>query len=158
MKPAIALVALAALSGAVAAQTAYRWVDEQGQVHYSDQPPPPRARQVEEKHLSAGRPDPAPAYAVSKAAADFPVTLYTAEGCAEPCAQARALLAARGIPYSERIMKSEDDLAGYRRVFGTPDEVPAATVGRRPLRGFEAGVWHVALDEAGYPRTPLPTR
>jgi hypothetical protein len=31
-------------------------------------------------------------------------------------------------------------------------------VGRRPLRGFEAGAWHVALDAAGYPRTPLPTR
>jgi hypothetical protein len=158
MRSVIALIALAALSGAVAAQTAYRWVDEQGKVHYSDQPPPPSARQAEEKHLSAGRPDAVPAYAVSKAAADFPVTLYTAETCAEPCAQARALLAGRGIPYVERIVKTEEDAAGYRRVFGAPDEVPAATVGRRPLRGFEAGAWHVALDEAGYPRTPLPTR
>jgi len=158
MKAPLVLVALVAVSGTLAAQSAYRWVDEQGRVHYSDQPPPPRARQVEEKRLSAPRPDPTPAYTVSKAAADFPVTLYSAESCAELCARARALLAARGIPYIERIVKTEEDLAAYRQVFGQPDEVPAATVGRKPLRGFEAGAWNHLLDEAGYPRTALPPR
>lgn len=158
MKRALALAAFAALSGSLAAQTAYRWVDEHGRVHYSDRPPPAQAREAQQVRVPAARPEPVPAYAVSKAAAAFPVTLYTAQECAEPCAQARALLAARGVPFVEKPIRSEEDLAEYRRVFGQHDAVPTATVGRLPLRGFEARSWQRALDEAGYPRTPLPPR
>ncbi len=159
MKPAplaLALV-LAALAGAAAADSVtWRWVDAAGVVHYSDQPPPPGAQQVEQVRLSSGRADAVPGYATRKAAEDFPVTLYTAENCVELCAKARDFLVARGIPFTERIMRSEEDLAEFRRVFGPPDEVPAATVGRQPLRGFEAGAWQRLLDDVGYPRTDRP--
>lgn len=148
----LAFFALIALSGTLAAQSTYRWVDEQGRVHYSDQPPPAQARQAQEVPATGTRPDPVPGYAVRKAAADFPVTLYTAESCTDPCAQARALFTERGVPFTEKPVRSQEDLAAYRRVFGEPDEVPAATIGRLPFRGFEAAAWQRALDQAGYPR------
>jgi hypothetical protein len=97
-----------------------------------------------------------PAYAVRRAAADFPVTLYTAATCTTPCATARQFLAARGIPFAEKAVASDSDLAAYRQRFGAPDEVPALAVGELTTKGFEAGRWNGLLDQAGYPKTALP--
>jgi hypothetical protein len=158
MKPTIVLIALTALAGAALAQSTYRWVDRGGQVHFSDQPPPATIQEVEVKRYSAGRPDLTPSYTVSKAATDFPVALYTSNDCGEPCVLARALLEARGVPFTEQVLSTEDDLVTYRGIFGPPEEVPALTVGRQPFRGFEKGAWNRLLDDAGYPATPLPPR
>lgn len=45
---------LAAWCAVAAAQTFYKWTDDQGIVHFADAPPP-EARHVEERHLSAPR-------------------------------------------------------------------------------------------------------
>lgn len=155
MRIAVATMALLAAAAAFA-QGTYRWVDADGQVHYSDQPPPADARKVEEKHYSANRADTVLPYTLRKLSADFPVTLYTAENCHAPCADARRLLAQRGVPFAEKVIKTEGDVAAYRQRFGTPDTVPALTVGRQTAKGFAAEPWNALLDSVGYPKTPLP--
>ncbi|MBR0566399.1 glutaredoxin family protein [Azoarcus sp. L1K30] len=147
------LIALG-LSALAQAQTTYRWVDRQGQVHYSDQPPPPEAGTPEARRFAAPPPDPTLSYTLRKLGEDFPVTLYTSANCTDLCASARALLGARGIPFTERILASQDDIADFRDRFGSPEQVPTLSVGRKPFKGFEPGGWNRLLDQVGYPKAP----
>ncbi|MEX0958412.1 MAG: DUF4124 domain-containing protein [Burkholderiales bacterium] len=55
----------------------YRWVDKDGRVHYSDQPPPPGARQ--EKELQGAPRAPGAPPAEAKAESDAPPTLQERE-------------------------------------------------------------------------------
>ena len=80
----------------------------------------------------------------------FPVTLYTSPDCA-PCAQGRSLLTLRGVPYTERSVTSDDDIAALLRLTGGRT-VPALSVGGQALRGFQDADWLSTLDLAGYPR------
>lgn len=156
---AAALTAITITFGAAAmAADTYRWIDQQGRVNFSDRPPPPSARQVEERQYGTAPADTAPAYTVRKAEEDFPVELYTAEGCGELCASARDFLGKRGIRFAERQLSNEQDLAAYRANFGTPEEVPAITIGKQTMKGYEPGRWNRMLDDAGYPKTPVPPR
>lgn len=139
----------------------YRWVDADGKVHYADQPPPSSARKVEEKTMGS-RPadDGRLPYATRLAAKNFPVTLYIS-GCGELCAAAREHLAKRGIPFSEKDADAPEVQEELKKLIGGL-EVPALAVGKTTrLKGYEAGAWDAALDEAGYPRnapaaTPRP--
>ncbi len=158
MKRALLAAALLAAAPLLGAQTTYRWVDERGVVHYADQPPPAGARQVDERRFVPGSATPLPSYTTTVAMENFPVTLYVSENCGNPCAIAKAYLDRRGVPYTERVLQQEDDLADYRAALGTPEEVPAITVGRFPYKGFLESAWQRLLDDAGYPRTALPTR
>ncbi len=138
------------------AETIYHWKDEHGQAHYSDKPPPPEAREVEQRRVFAAQPESTASFTIRRVAADFPVALYTADNCGEACARARALLQQRGIPFAEIVVETQEDLENFRQIFGPPDEVPAATVGPRQLRGFESAAWHRLLDNVGYPREAPP--
>ncbi len=150
---------LLAVSFAAGAQTLYRWVDRGGKVHYSDQPPPPEIKKVDQPRLGAstietsGLP-----YATRQAAQDFPVTLYTAADCAAECRTAREFLARRGIPYREQAIATPEDGAAFRKALGT-DKVflPSLTVGSRQSQGFAEGTWQGLLDDAGYPRAAART-
>lgn len=151
----IACLLLVASGGALAGKV-YKWVDEEGRVQFSDRPPP-SATKVEEHKVFAGVPDATLPYALREVAANFPVTIYTAENCKELCDNARALLKSRGIPFSEKGIRSTEDVKAYESAFGSDKpEVPAATVGSQQLRGFSASSWNALLDQVGYPRTPLP--
>lgn len=154
---AFSLVAFALATGTVFAGKVYHWKDEQGRSHFSDRPPP-EAREVEERRVFTGTPDPALPFAVRQAAENFPVTIYVSDECGDPCERARALLNERRIPFKEHNLVTEEDVEAYREVFDGSVTVPAATVGTRQLRGFEAGAWNALLDSAGYPREPLPVR
>ena len=152
------LAALLAVTAALwaadgVAQTTYRWIDKSGQTIYSDQPPPSGARQV----VRSGAPersDDAPLpYATRRAAEKVPVTLYTAANCVEPCERARALLNGRGVPFSEKLLQSEDDLAELARELGGEANVPTLFVGRQRVTSFESVAWNNLLDLAAYPRT-----
>lgn len=135
------------------AQTTYRWIDKGGQVIYSDQPPPPGARQV----VKSGAPEREETtqlpYATRRAAEKFPVTLYTAANCVEPCERARALLNGRGVPFSEKLLKSEDELAELAQRLGGEANVPTLFVGLQHVTGFENVAWNNLLDLAAYPKT-----
>lgn len=148
----------------VAAQAElFRWVDADGKVHYSDQPPPANIKQVERKKPAGGKPSDAPLpYALQQAVNNFPVTLYSTE-CGDACARARQLLMKRGIPYTEVDATDPKVQEELRKLTGGPVEVPFLKIGRDALRGFEESKWSTSLDAAGYPPTAViaprpPTR
>ena len=158
MRLEFAFVIAAAVVTAAAAQTLYRWVDKDGRVHYSDQPPP-EAKSLQEKRL--GSPNfidtSTPSYATRKAQQEFPVTLYTAADCQAECKTAREFLGRRGVPFVELAVKSEQEAAQFKQAFGGSDLfVPSLTVGVQKQKGFEEGAWTRLLDDAGYPKSAAP--
>lgn len=154
----ICLVSLAVLAAGADAQTLYRWVDKDGKVHYSDQPPPKDIRKVEERRISISTIETStPSYDVQQAVQNFPVTLYTTADCAAPCKSAKDYLARRGIPYSEKPLASNEEIAEFRKRFNTANAVvPAITIGAQQHQGFDESSWGSLLDAAGYPRTAIP--
>jgi glutaredoxin len=81
---------------------------------------------------------------------DFPVTLYSAPNC-ESCGPARALLNARGVPFKEVSIRTDEQIAELNRAVGG-NVVPALLVGSTAIHGFEEGSYHRALEVAGYPK------
>ena len=142
---------LATLFASAASAQLYRWVDQNGKVHYTDTPPQPAAARAVEKRKPTGSVVEGVApYAVQQATKTFPVTLYSAATCETPCKDARDLLAKRGVPYSEVAISEQKQLDELKRISGG-DEVPVLVVGKSVIKGFEAGSYNGALDTAGYP-------
>lgn len=152
------IVAILAMATFSAEAQLYRWTDESGKIHFTDTPPPPSAKGVQKKSgtISGGGAAPQP-FVVQQAMRDYPVTLYTTEGC-EACIEARKLLNARGVPFREVKVASEAQLKELNNAVGS-NSVPAMLVGPGVLTGFEEGRYNRALDDAGYPRAGvLPPR
>lgn len=136
------------------AQNVYRWVDKNGKVHFSDTPPAEEAKSVSQKRLGGGYvQESGLPYATQVAAKRNPVVLYTGPDCA-PCERARELLAARGIPFSERDNSTKEGADAMQKL--GIREVPVVAIGTRNIKGYDDDAWHAALDGAGYPRTALP--
>jgi len=137
-----------------AGQKLYRWVDADGQIHYTDKPPPGTARAVEKKSLgdkpgTSGLP-----YAVQRAMKAFPVTLYSSD-CGQPCTSGRRLLQQRQIPFTDKDARDPAVQAEMKKLLATEElDVPVLMVGRNPLRGWQESQWNTALDAAGYPSGP----
>ena len=152
MKHLVFLLALT-LSTMSFGQSVYRWVDKDGKVFYSDQPPPPDAKSSQQKRLGSGitiDEDQTP-YAVQVAVKKNPVIAYLSN-CGELCDSARALLARRGIPYTARDPeKNTNDAAALRKQIGGL-EVPVMMVGETQVKGYDEANWNSALDAGGYPR------
>ena len=157
---AVIFATLLAAACAASAQL-YRWTDDQGRVIVSDQPPPPAAKNVQKVPAA---PASAPAsdtaslpYALQRPVKEFPVTLYTAPECA-PCADPRALLNARGVPFREISVIDERQAEDLKKAVGSLS-VPSIRVGGSVQKGFEQGAYNGLLDGAGYPRAGiLPPR
>ena len=154
------LLALACGAFALAAnaQTLYRYLDPSGRVVYSDQPPPPSAKDVQPKRLPENviETDPVP-FAAREAAEKYPVTLYTFD--CDVCKQAETLLAKRGIPFATVIVSEEEGAAKLKALTGK-QSAPVLQVGEKQvMTGFNATRWEAMLDEAGYPKSaPQPRR
>ncbi len=147
------LVLLSACGGAQADH--YRWVDADGKVNYSDQPPPANIKEVEKIKATGGKPGDTPLpYALQQAVTNFPVTLFISE-CGDACTHARELLAKRGIPYTEMDATDPSAQDELRKLTGGILEVPVLKVGRDTTRGFEEAKWNTSLDAAGYPQTAV---
>jgi len=149
-----ALLAGVALLGCAAAASAqqYKWRDRDGSVVYGDSPPR-EARHVERVSTIGGDGDDDPLrglpFELTRAARSYPVVLYVSPG-APACDAARAYLKRRGVPFAERTITSNDDIAEMqRRGFG--NRVPVLQVGSDTLNGFSEDAWAGALDAAGYP-------
>ena len=165
--PVLAVLLCAALSPPSLAQTTYRWIDRTtGQTVYSDHPPPAGVRYTtqggalresgEGAPPSADGPTPAPtspSYTVRQTAARYPVVLYTAAHCTDPCQQARALLNGRGVPFTERTLGEAKAIEEFAKRFGDTAGIPALSVGQQTINGLESGAWNNLLDLAGYPKT-----
>lgn len=140
--------------GALPAFAQYKVVAPDGRVTYTDRAPADTTLKVTE--IGARRE--APAAAVPALPADlqrlaerYPVTLMAAPNC-EPCESGRSFLKQRGIPYSERLVLTQDDAQALERVSGGRT-LPSLTIGEQSMRGFSSDEWAAYLDAAGYPRT-----
>jgi len=152
---AIAYLLAFLFAGLVQAQTAYRWVDAEGKVHYSDRAPPKTARDVQEKKLSAPTAEVELPYAVRQAAHNFPVTMYVSPDCGAACTDGRDYLRKRSIPFGEKSVAIQEDVEALKKLLGgsTPS-VPVLTVGSKIARGYLQTEWAGLLDAAGYPKSP----
>src|ERR1700745_1710496 len=101
MKSLLIPILFAVATAAHAAQF-YEWVDEKGVKQYTQQPPPPNVKQVQQKRFGSNVIDTSgQSYSLQQATKNFPITLYVTD-CGELCTNARAHLAKRGIPYTEK--------------------------------------------------------
>ena len=128
-----------------------------GKVTYTDRPITAPGAQVQPLRRDASPAGPASGPGavllpldLRSVAARFPVTLYTSSDC-PPCDSGRKLLQLRGVPYGERSVSSDDDIAALQRLTGGRS-VPSLTVGAQALRGLLETDWQGTLDLAGYPR------
>lgn len=144
------------LSSSIWAQTTYRWIDKNGRVHYTDQPPvPSEVKNLEMKKLKGPNvidTGGAFSYETAQAVKNAPLTLYTSDDCEENCKKARDLLNRRGAPYTEKVIRTESDGTEFRTATGSRDLfVPVLKAGEKSTKGYEEGAWSRLLDESGYP-------
>ena len=150
----VALGIFLAFSSPTTAQTTYRWIDKTtGQTIFSDKPPPAGAKLLEARDGPAASDNRQMPYATRQAAAKYPVVLYTSANCAEICANARALLNDRGVPFAENLLKTEEEIAAVSKQMGSDSFIPGLKVGSQSFAGYESGAWNNLLDLAGYPKT-----
>ena len=147
-----AATALALLASLACAQPIYRIIGPDGKVTFSDRPP---VGQEKTTTLGAGgrAADGAGSgelsFELRQLTGRYPVTLYTSDNC-EPCNAGRSLLVSRGVPYSERTIKTPADADALQRISGAAT-VPVLTIGGQRLSGYSSSEWTQYLDAAGYP-------
>jgi len=147
----LSLLALCLISTAVFAQT-YRWVDPAtGKTMITDTPPPGKVKQVSKAQTGETGEGPV-SVTVRRAAENFPVTLYTSADCPAECKSARDLLNRRGVPFAEKVLKSQADVDELKALVGE-SYVPSIKVGKQSQKGFLADAYNNLLDLAGYPST-----
>jgi glutaredoxin len=152
VKIAINLIAVQALFMLAAsylhAQQIYKSIDKNGRVTYSEIPPAPGS---ENKLTGESVQNLALPYALQQVVNRYPVTLYTAADCA-PCINARLMLTQRGVPFTERTISSNEDIAAYKKI-NSDNNFPLATIASQQLKGYQEDEWTKYLDAAGYPKT-----
>ncbi len=157
MKALALIVALMVVIGPAVAGKLYKWVDKDGNVHYTDQLPPPEAKTTERKQLGDKASDGPVPYALQQAVKNFPVTLYTADQCGDACSKASALLSQRGVPFTEKNARDPAAAEELKALIGGKLEVPVMKLGSQVVRGWEESAWNTALDAAGYPKWAMPS-
>ncbi len=129
----------------------YRWVDDKGVVHFSDQPPPDKGHKVEtiKPRANVVEAD-KESFEMRRAREASPVVLFVTD-CGLPCDNARDFLAQRKIPYTRKDpQKIPEDAVELKQLIGAL-EVPVIKVGSAHQKGFEASAWQGLLEAAGYP-------
>lgn len=139
------------LAGTVQAQV-YRSVGPDGRVTFSDKPPAPAAAPVAGGAATAGGGGAGLPYELNQTVQRFPVTLYSSKDCA-PCNSGRNLLINRGVPFNEKTVESNEDIAALQRLAGGANSLPLLTIGGQQLKGYSDAEWSQYLDAAGYPKT-----
>lgn len=147
-------ISLALAAGSAVGQQLYRWIDKNGKVTYSQDPPPAgAATKVEQKQLKSsvvetgGLP-----YELQQTAKNFPITIYTGPDCGDPCKNGLALLSKRGAPFKEISVADAAGIAELKRISGK-EQLPVLNVGKTVATGFTESQWHSTLDLVGYPKT-----
>jgi len=149
--PLLASLLMTLACASANAQGVYRIVGPDGKVTFSDRPPADAnaqtARTATQAPQTANGELP---YELRQVANRFPVTLYTGNDCV-PCNAARNLLTSRGVPFTERTVTSNEDIAALQRLSGAAS-LPFGTIGGQQLAGFSQSEWAQYLDAAGYPK------
>lgn len=138
------------------AQTVYRIVGPDGKVTFSDKPPASAEQgkvATTGVGASVGASGVALPFELHQITSKYPVTLYTGPDCG-PCGSGRAMLSSRGIPFTERVVTSNEDIAALQRLTGEAS-LPFLTIGGQRIKGFSDAEWTQYLDAAGYPKTSM---
>ena len=144
-------LALLLVASTALAQNVYRQVDKNGKVTFSDQPSTASAQPAAPRTGASFAAAPSLPYELRQVMQRYPVTLYTGDECG-PCSAARSMLTTRGVPFAERTVKSNDDVAALQQLSGQAS-LPLLTIGSQQLRGFSDSEWSQYLDAAGYPKS-----
>jgi glutaredoxin len=146
------LIALLAIANFSHAAQYYEWTDEHGVRQFTQHPPPPNVKQVQQKSTNGNVIDTGGlGYEMDQAKKNFPVTLY-ANGC-DPCKSARAYLQKRGIPFADKNPEQKEVIEEFRNLSGGDLQVPTLVVGTlKPVVGYSAEAWGATLEQAGYPK------
>lgn len=157
LKYAIKFIALLLIitpaSGQLYAQQVYKSVDKNGRVTYSEVPPLPGSGDKLTGDSAANVPLP---YALQQVVNRYPVTIYTTADCG-PCISAKLMLTQRGVPFAERTVSTNEDIAAYKKL-NTDNNFPLATIAAQQLKGYEESEWTKYLDAAGYPKSSILPR
>jgi len=141
---------------AVPAHAQFKVIGPDGKVTYTDREPSASEGKVVpigNRAVVAPQPDAEPElpFELRQAATRYPVTLYVSTNACEPCNAGRQLLKQRGIPFSEKLVVTNEDGEALERLSGSRD-APTLSIGTQVVRGFAAETWASYLDAAGYPR------
>lgn len=156
------LLGLALYAGPALAQV-YTWVDKDGTVHYSAEPPPAgqpigKVRSIEVEPSDAG-----PPADKSEAARTPPqvkgeakteakpkktpaVVLYTTSWCPY-CKQAREYFSSRGIPFTEHDIEGEAGAMERKLGLDGDKRVPMVIIGGKVIRGYAPAKYQAALEQ-----------
>src|SRR4051812_26428393 len=103
-----ALLAALLLSLGSAQAEVYRWVDKDGKVQYSDNPPPDA--KVEQRKMKDNSVDVSgPGYEATRVSKLAPLTLYVYADCKNPCELGRKFLTARKLPFKESVIATQEE-------------------------------------------------
>ena len=142
----------------------YTWVDENGTVHFADEPPararrarkvvlpeeaPPAEPEKPAPASTGSAPDPAaarpPAPPPASARKPLPrVELYTTSWCPH-CKRARAYFAGRGIPFTEHDIETEPGAGARLQALAGNQAVPTAVIGDKVVSGYSPSAYQAAL-------------
>lgn len=139
---AAAVVALAA-SSAASAEKLYKWIDENGNVTYQDEPPPTDSGQVQTMVERGAQPAPA------AATPDVAVVLYSIKAC-DACDLVRNLLQQYGIPFEEKNAEGDVEVQAEVKKLSGVLSVPVLAIGDQALTGYNKELILNELGEAGF--------
>ncbi len=151
------LLALTICLCATAAAEIYKWVDDKGEMHITDSPPPPAKSPGEIKVYKDSQEDSvdtAPASGIKKEESRPPVeskkktevVLYTTSWCPY-CRKARDYLRSRGIDFIEYDIEKDKEAASRKKQLDNRGGVPFAIINGRSISGFSASAYDRALQE-----------
>jgi hypothetical protein len=133
----------------------YRWIDQNGVVNYSNEPPPGKVQGIKKTDIAPNVIDGQGSYSLKMAMKKSPVVLFSGD-CGAVCREAQALLDQRGIPYTLRDPNKDTTVAAALGEAADHIRLPDLKVGNHLLKGFGAQQWNAALDAAQYPQHPMP--
>jgi len=162
--PVCIVFVLLALGSVVHAEL-YQWVDENGVVHMSDQPPPQTEKKSDVKvYQESSTPPSTKKYKGKKATRSkhkkskarkkaekkklFPrarVKIYTTSWCGA-CKQALAFLREHGVRYSNYNVERSTSAAARLKELNPNGSVPVAVINGKVLVGFSAASYIAALE------------
>ena len=148
MKASILFVALGvlAISSGASAERLYKWVDQDGKVHYSATPPADTDAVQKNIRTGGSRDSGGPDLSDKPA-----VALYVVPKCSG-CDEARSYLRKRGIPFSEKNVEGDVKAQEELKKKSGGLSVPTITIGEKVMRGYMESLLEGELDTAGYPK------
>jgi glutaredoxin len=137
---------LLAISFGAGAERLYKWVDQDGKVHYSATPP--SDVDAVQKNIRAGGSRDAGGPDLSDKP---PVVLYVVPKCGA-CDEARSYLKKRGVPFTDKNVDGDPKAQEELKKKSGGLSVPTITIGEKVMRGYMESLLEGELDTAGYPK------